>query len=73
MYFVELLCYGMSLNDVYTSAQKIILRDEVCQNLSFENIFGENFCTENLVSVYRYFSIHVKIRVLWTYSAIKWI
>ena len=41
----------MSLNDVYTSAQTIILRDEVCQNLSFENIFGENFCTENLVSV----------------------
>ena len=40
----------MSLNDVYTSAQTI-LRDEVCQNSSFENIFSENFCTENLVSV----------------------
>ena len=22
---------------------------------------------------FRYFSIHVKIRVLWTYSAIKWV
>ena len=41
----------MSLNDVYTSAQTIILHYEVCQNLPFQNIFGENFCTENLVSV----------------------
>ena len=42
----------MSLNDVFTAAQTIILRDEVCQNLSFQSIFGENFCTENVVSVY---------------------
>ena len=26
----------MSLNDVYTSAQTIILRDEVCQNLNLQ-------------------------------------
>ena len=41
----------MSLNDVFTSTQTVILRDGVCQNLSFQDIFGENFCTENLVSV----------------------
>ena len=39
------------LNDVFTSTQTVILRDGVCQNLSFQSIFGENFCTENLVSV----------------------
>ena len=41
----------MNLNDVFTSAQTVMLRDGVCQNLSFQNIFGGNFCTENLVSV----------------------
>ena len=38
-------------NDVFTSTQAIILRDGVCQNLSFQSIFGENFCAENLVFV----------------------
>ena len=41
----------MSLNDVFTSAKTVILLDGVCQNLSFQNTFGENFCTENLVFV----------------------
>ena len=41
----------MSLNDVFTSAQTISLRDGVCQNMSFQNIFGENPGTGNLVSV----------------------
>ena len=31
--------------------ESVILRDGVCQNLSFQSMFGENFCTENLVSV----------------------
>ena len=35
-------------------------------------IFGENFCTKTLFP-FRYFSIHVKMRVLLTYSAIKWV
>ena len=51
MCILLILCWKMSLKDVFTSAQTIILRDGVCQNLSFQNIFGENFCTENLVSV----------------------
>ena len=32
----------MSLNDVFTSTPTVILRDGDCQNLSFQNIFGEN-------------------------------
>ena len=38
------------IDDVFTSTP-VILRDGVCQNLSFQNIFGENVCMENLVSV----------------------
>ena len=33
----------MNLNDVFTSTQTVILRDGVCQNFSFQSIFGENF------------------------------
>ena len=62
----------MSLDDVFTSAQTVMLRDGVCQNLSFQNIFRGNFCTETL-SPFRSFSIHVKMCVLLTYSAIKWV
>ena len=43
-------CAKNELSDVFTSKQTVILRDGVCQNLLFQNIFGENFCTENLVS-----------------------
>ena len=50
----------------YTSTRTVILRDGVCQNLSFQNIFGANLCTENL--------LHLKRCVLLTYSAvIKWV
>ena len=59
---------------MFTSTKTVILRDGVCQNLSFQSIFGENFCTENLVSVFpRYFSLHVNISVLLNYSAIEWV
>ena len=58
---------------MFTSAQTVMLRDGVCQNLSFQNIFGGNFCTENQVFPFRYFSIHVKMCVSWPYSAIKWV
>ena len=33
----------MSLNDVFTSTQTVIIHDLVCQNLSFQSIFDENF------------------------------
>ena len=49
----------MSLDDVFTSAQTVVLRDGVCQNLSFQNIFGCNFCTENLVTVYIELSVYM--------------
>ena len=29
----------------------VYIRGGICQNLSFQSIYGENFCTENLVSV----------------------
>ena len=53
----------MSLNDVFTSTQTVILRDGVCQNLSFQSIFGENFCRRTLFP-FRYSSIHVEISIL---------
>ena len=62
----------MSLNDMFTSAHTVILRDGVCQNLSFQNIFGRNFARKTLYP-FRYFSIHVEMCVLLTYSAIKWV
>ena len=37
---------------MFISAQTAMFRDGVCQNLSFQNVFGGNFCTENLVFVY---------------------
>ena len=40
-----------TVNDVFTSAQTVVLRDGVCRNLSFQNIFGGNFCFENLPSI----------------------
>ena len=64
----------MSLNDVFTSTQTIVLRDGVCQNLSFQNIFGGEFlhgepCFRLDISAY----MLNKIRDLLTYSAIKWV
>ena len=56
----------MSLNDVFVSTQTVIPRDGVCQNLSFQSIFGENFYTRTLFP-FRCFSIHVKMCVLLTF------
>ena len=70
MCFVEILCWKMSLNDVFTSAQTVILRDGVCQNLSFQTPLVRIFARTTLFP-FRYFSIHVKMRVLLTYSAIN--
>ena len=44
----------------------------VCQNLSSQNIFSWNVCTETLFP-FGYFSIHVKMCVSLTYSAIRWV
>ena len=38
-------------NEFKRLAQTLMLREGVCQNLSFQNIFGGNFCGENLDSV----------------------
>ena len=43
--------------------QTVILRGLVYHNLSFESMFGENFCMGTLLP-FRYFSIHVKVCVL---------
>ena len=32
----------------------LYVRDGICQNLSFQNILGQNFCTGNLVVVYMF-------------------
>ena len=45
------------------STQTVIPRDGVCQNLSSQSIFGENFYTRTLFP-FRCFSIHVKMCVL---------
>ena len=55
---------------MFTSTQTVILRDGVCQNLSSQSIFGENFAPRTLFP-FRYFSIHVKMSVLLNYSAIE--
>ena len=58
--------------DIYID---LYIREGVCQNLSFQNMFGGNFRMEKLVPVYIFqiFSIHVKMCVLLTYSAVKWV
>ena len=48
----------------------VILRDGVCQNLSFQNIFSGKRRT---LFAFRYFSINVKMCVLLTYPATKWV
>ena len=56
---------------MFTSAETVILRDEVkiCRfKISVLKIFAQR----TLFS-FRYFSIHVKMCVLLTYSAIKWV
>ena len=62
----------MRLNDVFTSTQTVILRDGVCQNLSFQSILVKIFARRTLFP-FRYFSIHVKMTVLLNYSAIEWV
>ena len=36
---------------LYILAQTVVLPDRVYQNLSFQNIFGGDFCTESLAHV----------------------
>ena len=62
----------MSLNDVFTLTQTIILRDGVCQNLWFKTSLVSIFERKTLFP-FRNFSMHVKMRGLLTYSAIKWV
>ena len=66
----------MSLNDVYTSAQTIILRDGVkiddVKICLFKTYLVRIFARRTLFP-FRYFSIHVKMRVSLTYSAIEWV
>ena len=45
-------CVTQNITDAptLTSLLAIYIRDEICQNLSFKNNFGENFCSGNLVA-----------------------
>ena len=62
---------------MFTSTQTVILRDGVCQNLSFQSIFGENqrvkIFARRTSFPFRYFSIHVKMSVLLNCSVIEWV
>ena len=62
----------MSLNDVFTSTQTVILRDGVCQICRFKASLVKIFARRTLFP-FRYFSIHVKMSVLLNYSAIEWV
>ena len=62
----------MSLNDVFTWTQTVILRDGVCQNLSSKASLVKMFARRTLFP-FRYFSIHVKMSVLLNYSATEWV
>ena len=65
----------MSLNDVLTSAQTLIRRDGVCQNLSFQNIFNENFCKEIIIMLETIIILLLKTKYntlsLWSYERLK--
>ena len=53
----------MSLNDVFTSVQTVILRDGVAVKVCrFKTSLVEIFARRTLFT-FRYFSIHVKMRV----------
>ena len=62
----------MSLHDVFTSTQTVVLRDGPVKICRFKASLVKIFARITLL-LFRYFSIHVKMSVLLNYSAIKWV
>ena len=62
----------MSLNDVFTSTQKVFFAMKSVKICRFKASLVKMFAQRTLFPL-RYFSIHVKMSVLLNYSAIEWV